>query len=1193
MKINCINKIYIILILLFSGYGSAILATHIVGGQMTYSCIGNNKYVITLYVQRDCINGADTVYFDNPAEIGVYNAYDRSVAWRVGINGKIDLEFFNDDTINETINSGCVAPGQKVCVHQSVYRKVITLPFSEQGYIIAYQRCCRNTTLSNIIDPLETGTTFAMTISAQDMQLCNSNPVFGPFPPIYTCQDKAFVFDHSAVDIDGDSLVYSLCLPNTGRTRLDPKGFPTVPPYDSVVLKPAYSLNNLLNPNNTGIPLRIDPRTGLLTGTPNTVGQFLVGVCVTEYRNGIKLSYSKREFELNVVPCGIQPIADFEILTGLCNGLNQTFSDHSQNAVSYRWYFDYPNNLNLVSTEKSPSFQFPKDGTYTIMLIVKNGSCEDSLKKTIKIIDPALHAAFKISANCISPLSIILNDSSSARFGIADYNWSLTGMNINLSSKLQNPVFSISKNGVYYCTLIVTDINGCKDTLTKQIELNEINLELVENKIICNGDSVHLVKNPNPNYTYMWSPTNGLNLRNPYDPIASPGSTTTYMVTITNGACSLEKKVTITVKQLISFQVMGDTNSCDGMFSLMASSDSTNIFEWSENPIFNPILIMGNKFVKSYKKNTTIYLRAGTRDQCSEIQKIDLIYNGFDLKYNKTYEYCLKDSILFQINNIDTTNKIAIVWKPDTLILDGQGTFNPKFKFNRPGSTKIFFTARNQFGCLLSDSIMFNISPEIKADLKIDLECGSNLIKVSTNYKGKVRWDFGDGIGNSNKNSDTYTYIKDGKYTVTLIADTLCSLANSQTIFITTNNFEFEDTLRYCPDDIVILNPKPNLKYKYKWSPDSCFVNPNDPNPIPKSNKDMKYFVEFYDPENPACLFKDSICVLFTRDFYLNFLSKDSVLCDPGIIVLRVQSNMKLTWCDRNEKTIGVGDSISINVDRDSLIVVKGNYENCVDRDTMKLNLVEFDSKIIGPNNICPDDTVLLKVNPSDSNWVYDWSPIEDIIGSKVLDSVLVAVKKNTKFVLKIKDNNGCERVLDHQIDVSGLRNVIFATADPSVVTAGEKVQLTTIFNSSYKYKWEPNDGSLNVDTIYNPIAMPQRTTTYTVLVTDENGCTATASVIVKVIPCDESVFLPNAFSPNGDLKNDTFICRGNSLTKIDLVIYNRWGQKVFHTDKLGEGWDGYFNGTKLEPDVFAYYINFQCLDNFAYSKKGNVSLLK
>ncbi|MEP7195835.1 MAG: gliding motility-associated C-terminal domain-containing protein [Saprospiraceae bacterium] len=1171
-----------------------IQATHIVGGQMTYTCLGNNKYEITLIIRRDCINGADTVYFDDPAEIGVYYGNGQK-AIRIEDNGVFRIKLQNDDTLRENIGVGCFKPGQLVCVHQTIYKKIITLPESELGYILAYQRCCRNMTLSNIVDPLETGSTYSLTITASDLTRCNSSPQFNGFPPIYVCVDKPFTFNHSASDLDGDSLVYSLCTPYLGKTRLLPSGVAEPPPYTNVLFKPQYSLSNILNPNNTGKPLTIDPVTGILNGVPNTQGQFLVGICVDEYRKGIKMSSVLRDFELNVVPCGVKPTAAFDISTDLCNGLTQTFIDKSIGGSSVEWFFDYPNNLNLTSTSSNPTVKYLKEGNYTILLIVNSLGCSDSIQKIIKVIDTELNADFSFTTECSPTLIINAKDSSSSHSIIQNYFWTLTNGANSVNSNLKDPQFKLSSDGTYKLTLIITDINGCKDTTFKNIQIKLIDVELIGGDYtICKGDSVHLVKNPDKNLTYNWSPKSGLNLNDPSDPIASPTNTTTYKVTISDGNCIVEKEVTIFVRGKVGFQVMGDTASCDGSFSLMAVSDSITIFEWSYNSNFNPIEFTGPKFQGKIKGDKIIYVRSGTGDQCKELKAIHLLDHSIDLTYQKLNRLCDFDSINLVLINNKPNDHITIHWFPDSLIISGQGTLNPKLNIHSSGNYYLIFIASNQFGCSFSDTIGFNIIKGIQPDLKVENECGSLKIKVSTNYLGKIIWNFGDGIGSSSKSVDEYTYSKSGRYTITLTADTICNVPSSIVVEVVKLDFNLSDSIVICPGDPAILHVNGNAGFKYHWLPDSCFVDPFIPNPVLKGPKSGKYFVEYFDPLFPSCKFLDSVTVYFPMGYYIASLENVVNKCMKESIVLHVNTNVEsVRWCDLKGNTIGVGDSVVILVNSDSVILIKGDFFGCVVYDTVTIKLFEFKSNIVGPKNICPEDTILLSLEPVESDWTYDWTPKNKIIGSSTNSKVNVFPMKDTTFTVVVKNSVGCEWTQSFDVDVSEISNQVFATANPTTILVGGKSQLTTINNSKYTYKWEPNDSSLNSTTIYNPIAMPTKTTSYTVTVTDEFGCSGTASVKVIVGSCDEFVYVPNAFSPNSDGKNDVFLVRALSVKKLEFIVYNRWGQEIFSTTEFGQGWDGTFKGDKLGPDVYGWHLNFTCPDDLEFVRKGNVTLIK
>ncbi len=1173
-------------------------ATHIVGGEFTYKALGFGKYQLRLIIRRDCINGADSVYFDQPAEIGVFYG-DNQPAYTIGYDGVILLPFIKEDTLQENVNSACFTPGQLVCVHEAVYESIITLPSNERGYILAYQRCCRNKTITNIITPEETGATFTISISVNDQVRSNSNPLFRAFPPIYVCLNNPFRYDHSASDVNGDSLVYSFCLPYVGRSVADPKGVPSRPPYTEVTLRPEYSISNLTNPGGTGIALKIDPITGEITGTPNTIGQYLIGICVTEYKNGRKYSYTRRDFQLNIVPCGSVPIAEFKINSTICDGLTQRFSNNSTNANSILWYFDFVNNRNATSTNNNPSYTYPSPGTYTVVLVAMNNGCNDTLRRVIKVANTALKAAFSAKSVCDPDKKIILVNNSTTGTNIISYDWtiSLQG-DPDKKSTLKDPAILISKNGDYTIKLVIIDENGCEDSISQVLSVIPLEVNLIPSKIHCKGDSIRLVINPNKIYTYTWSPTTGLDLSDPSNPNASPIVTTTYKVTITDPAsgCKDEKELTLNVHNRIALIVTGDTITCDGRIRLMAMSDSTTIFDWSFNPSFNPKEFIGDKFVTEIKGNKVVYVRSSI-GECRDIRQINLLDHSLNLEYTKINNICETDSINFVIKNQDPQDTLMISWSPDSLIRTGQGTLNPKVNYKGPGRYILVFKIKNQYGCELSDTIIFNVGGSIMPDFKVEEECGSLKVIVSTDYKGKIRWDFGDGKGTATTPRVEYTYMMPGKYIITLYPDTMCGKPTMQEVNLVDLSQKFTDTLNICPEDPPVLNVGANSKFKYQWQPDSCFVDAKVANPTLKARKTGWYKVTYYDEQNPNCTKTDSIYVYFVDTINIDLFADHYFICKDDTIKVWAKHPFldSLIWCSTDGKVLGTTDTINVVLNSETKIIFKGYRFQCQFTDSITIGTKFPDFSIVGPDLKCEEDTIKLNVNPFIKDFVYKWTPKEKIIGPTDQHEICIVVNETTTYYLLACDTlSGCISQVDsHTVTIPSIRKDIFVNAVPPIIIVGAKTQLTTIQGPGYTYRWEPNDGSLSAIDIYNPIAMPMETTTYTVTVTDQNGCSASASITVVVNACEEAVFVPNAFSPNGDGKNEVFRVRNITLKSMELVVYNRWGQEMYKSNDINSGWDGSYDGKKLAPDVFAWHLRFTCPDDKSYLRKGNVSLLK
>ena len=167
------------------------------------------------------------------------------------------------------------------------------------------------------------------------------------------------------------------------------------------------------------------------------------------------------------------------------------------------------------------------------------------------------------------------------------------------------------------------------------------------------------------------------------------------------------------------------------------------------------------------------------------------------------------------------------------------------------------------------------------------------------------------------------------------------------------------------------------------------------------------------------------------------------------------------------------------------------------------------------------------------------------------------------------------------------------ATANPEIVLPGETSVLTAS-PSGFSYSWSPTTG-LSSPTSQITNATVQETTDYTVSVTD-GICTNSATVQLKVmsILCDRTfVYVPNAFTPNGDGKNDVIKVYSQIATEITFRIFNRWGEMVFETKDINVGWDGKFRGKLLDPDTYDYYLEATCIGGDQEIIKGNITLIR
>ncbi len=532
-------------------------ATHIVGGEMYYQYVSGNTYNVTMIIYRDCANGVPP--FDNPASIGVFNQNNSLV--------QLLQVFVNPDSsyIPSIVNNPCFIPPTNICYVKATYNFTVNLPPTSSIYYLVYQRCCRNNTIQNIIGPDATGATYLSEIRVSNV-FNNSSPKFNQLPPPFICSNFPFDFDHSATDPDNDSLVYSLCTPIVGGDTLNPApNPPTAPPYNNVIYAPPYNINNMLNGVPGIQPLSINSITGQLTATPNTIGQFVVGVCVKEYRNNVYLGESRRDFQLNVVPCPSLIVAAFLNPITSCGNNTVTFQNGSFGAIAYHWDFGVPNSTTDTSNLTNPVFTYPDTGSYTVTLIaysIFNPGCADTVQGIVNI-NSALNTDFTFTKDLCTNQFQFKDTLLTPINGTLSFQWNFGD---NSTSTLNDPVHAYAAPGNYVVTLITTTSLGCKDTIQKTVTAVpplSANSSVINNAICnmdCNGSGfLQIVNNQGP-FTIAWT--------NP------PGNTNdtlinlckgTYTATITDSAgCVATGTLVITEPPALTLNASATVDYCNG-----------------------------------------------------------------------------------------------------------------------------------------------------------------------------------------------------------------------------------------------------------------------------------------------------------------------------------------------------------------------------------------------------------------------------------------------------------------------------------------------------------------------------------------------------------------------------------------------------------------------------------------------------
>lgn len=253
----------------------------------------------------------------------------------------------------------------------------------------------------------------------------------------------------------------------------------------------------------------------------------------------------------------------------------------------------------------------------------------------------------------------------------------------------------------------------------------------------------------------------------------------------------------------------------------------------------------------------------------------------------------------------------------------------------------------------------------------------------------------------------------------------------------------------------------------------------------------------------------------------------------------------------------------------------------CSDTAVVTVSVDSMPVATISPDtSVCPGVSLTLTAGGGAS---YSWST------GAGLASILVSPTSSSLYTATVANGN-C--FVTAQCNVTLFAIPIADAGNDATVDKGSST--TLVATGGGTYLWLPSAG-LSCITCANPLATPQTTTKYYVIVTNENGCTSLDSVLITVNDncTDGNIYVPNAFSPNGDGQNDLLLVYGNCFTNFILKIYNRWGELVFETDDITEEWNGVFKGQELNSDVFAYVLNANFKNGTEIIKQGNITLVR
>ncbi len=592
-------------------------ASHIIGGEMIYQFISatptTKTYRVTLILFRDedCVNCAPMPNF---VTIGIFNNDNNQPYGGAGTSPTIDVNLNSTELLPLINVPQCISNQPSLSYRAGYYPFTITLNNNSKGYTAAYQTCCRVDNINNINNGTNgAGATYTTNIPGSDIlgsTLTDNSARFGKGISI-VCANNSFSFDFSATDPDADQLVYNFCDAYDGGAATNATNItPSLPPYGSLIYNFGY---------NGGIPLgpqcSINSQTGIISGIAPPVGEYVLCVCVSSFRNGKLMNVHRKDFIITVADCDF---ASADLLPDYitCDGFSFQFANRSQSPLNQTFYWDFgdpASGANNTSTNPTPTHTFSAAGDFTVKFYVNKGTpCEDSAITLVKVY-PGYFPDFSNNSPMCKGLPVQFSDLTTANYGVVNsWHWDFgVGGTKADTSNIQFPAYAYTQPGTYNASLIVGSSKGCIDTISRTVTIVEQPpLTATNDTLMCSADNLQLQVSSTSVGTVVWSPNYNINNINSFNPIVAPDVDTTYFVSFSDQyGCKNKDSVRVRVVDTVTLKAGYDTTICRTDKLVLNINSNGLIYSWTppttlnnpavQNPVATPTASVTTYYVKA------------------------------------------------------------------------------------------------------------------------------------------------------------------------------------------------------------------------------------------------------------------------------------------------------------------------------------------------------------------------------------------------------------------------------------------------------------------------------------------------------------------------------------------------------------------------------------------------------------------
>jgi gliding motility-associated-like protein len=527
---------------------------------------------------------------------------------------------------------------------------------------------------------------------------------------------------------------------------------------------------------------------------------------------------------------------------------------------------------------------------------------------------------------------------------------------------------------------------------------------------------------------------------------------------------------------------------------------------------------------------------------------------------------------------------------------------NSFITYNFPDTGIFFIELSINRGQLCADSThsIVRVYPGFVPDFKLAGTCITKptiFTDQTTSVYGNVdswTWDFGETSSTldfSQLQDPVYTYPYIGSKNARLIVTDTKGCRDTVIKTITINDkppvlLAFSDTLICIPDQLQLQAGASGI---FSWSPPVNITNANTSTPTVSPLTSITYYVDLNDN---GCLNRDSVKINVVDHVNLQVMNDTTICRGDKIRLIALSDGLLYTWLPASQFVNPSVQNPYAITNTSTNYQVTATIGGCSAQGNITVTAIPYPSALAGADtSICYNTLAQLNGETDGSSW--HWLP-EASLNNALLLNPVANPPGTTAYIFMALDTKGCPKPGIDTILVTVQPKINpSAGADTAIVT-GQPLHMNATGGNNYI--WTPAD-FLSAANIPDPVALfniPSNGVRYKVVMSTDEGCVDSAFITVRVFKTAPTVFVPTAFTPNGDGRNDVLKPIAAGITNFEYFkIFDRWGQLVFSTTTNGLGWDGRINGLVQPTGVFIWMVKASDYNGAPYFEKGTVTLIR